>query len=140
MALVWVVRIVIARYPRMVFAEAPGDAGLLADGGLAMASVSSADAAGCVDPVSQPGPPVPASTTPASTTPASPSWRCRGANACRPGRDARLTAGEPEPPQGACAAGARRARGPVPAVLPYRSVTGRPGTGLRRVRHGTLEA
>ena len=69
-ALVWVVRIVIARYPRMVFAEAPGDAGSFADGGLAMASVSSADAAGRVDPVSQPGPPVPASTVPASTAPA----------------------------------------------------------------------
>ncbi len=70
-ALVWVVRIVIARYPRMVFAEAPGDVGLLADGELAMASVSSADAADSVDPLPQPGPPIPASTVPASTTSAS---------------------------------------------------------------------
>ena len=75
-ALVWVVRIVIARYPRIVFAGTPDDAGLLADGELAIASATTTDAAGRVDPASQPGPPIPAGAVaadagPASTSPAS---------------------------------------------------------------------
>ena len=171
-ALVWVVRIVIARYPRMVFAGTPDDARLLGDGELAMASATPTDTAGRVDPVSQPGPPIPAGTLPARTLPAGRPGRrgrpCR-ASQYRPGQH---HLGQPGPgaatattgagpgrargrPGGRRATAARDHHGRHPRLtacatgrprarhqrrLPYRSVTGPPGTGRRHVRHGTLEA